>query len=162
LNRYFAQVSRWSPDTIRERGQQLAKVALKIWCDVGRMSSSLECEKLPSLVPIKIRFRDGEQPVTSWKDGFVKLLMLFDSSSPGLLLRIATDQSLNAVIAMNGDRFRRSKVQIGDVFVNTHASAAQLKDWCRKVANIAEVSSSDFEFILPGDSPEPHDAVKSV
>jgi len=162
LNRYFGDIPRWTPEAIRERGRQLAKVALKIWCDVGRIANSMEAEKLPSLVPIKIRFRDGEQTVTSWKDGFIKLLKLFDSSSPGLLLRIATDQSLNAVIAMNGDRFRRSKVQICDLFVNTHASAAQLKDWCRKVANIAEISSNDFEFILPGDTPEPRDAVKRV
>jgi hypothetical protein len=162
LNRYFAHVSRWSPNAIRERGQQLAKGALKIWCDVGRISTSVEAEKLPSFVLTRIRFRDSEQLVTSWKDGFIKLLNHFDSSSPGLLLRIAADQSLNAVIAMNADRFRRSKAQIGEIFINTHASAAQLKDWCRKIANLAEISLNDFEFILPSDTAEPHDAVKSV
>jgi hypothetical protein len=53
------------------------------------------------------------------------------------------------VIALNEDRFRRSKVQIGDLYINTHASAAQLQDWCRKVANIAGIGAHEYEFVLP-------------
>jgi hypothetical protein len=152
LNRYFAEVERWSPDAILERGRTLTQRALNIWGDVGRMSSSIETEKQSSLPPVKIRFRDAQQPVVNWKDAFIKLLKQFDASSPGLLLRIATEQTLHAVIAMNGDRFRRSKVQIGDVYINTHASAAQLQDWCRKVAKIGTIGVDDFEFVMPDDT----------
>ena len=62
-------------------------------------------------------------------------------------MRIATEKSLLAVLDLDKDRYRRSKVQIGVVFVNTHASAAQLQDWCRKVAKIGLISASDFDFI---------------
>ncbi len=148
LNRYFAEVSRWSPDAIRERGHALALRALTIWRDVGRESISIEQERRSTPPPVRIRFRDDQQPVTNWKDAFIKLLKHFDASSPGLLMRIATEQTLHAVIAMNGDRFRRSKRQIGDVYVNTHASASQLQDWCRKVAEIGKIGSSDFEFVM--------------
>jgi predicted transport protein len=101
---------------------------------------------------VRIRFRDDQQPVTSWKDAFIKLLKQFDASSPGLLLRIATEQTLTAVIAMNEDRFHRSKAQIGNVFINTHASAAQLQDWCGKVAEIGRIGSNDFEFVMSDDA----------
>ena len=101
---------------------------------------------------MRIRFRDAQQPVVNWKDAFIKLLKQIDASSPGLLLGIATEQTLPAVIAMNGDRFRRSKVQVGDVYINTHASAAQLQDWCRKVATIGTIDADDFEFIMPDDT----------
>lgn len=164
LNRYFVEVERWSPDAIRERGRTLAQRALTIWGDVGRISSSIETEKQSSLPPVKIRFRDAQQPVVNWKDAFIKLLKQFDASCPGLLLKIATKQTLHAVIAMNGERFRRSKVQIGGVYINTHASAAQLQEWCRKVAKIGTIGADEFEFVLSGDtskSPESPGRVKN-
>ena len=147
LNRYFANVDKWSPDAIRQRGRDLAKIAVGIWSDVGRESFLTEAKKQSSFILTKIRFRDSQQIVTNWKDGFVKLLQYFDTCNPGLLVRIATEKSLLAVLDLDKDRYRRSKVQIGVVFVNTHASAAQLQDWCRKVAKIGLISTSDFEFI---------------
>ena len=152
LNHYFAQIPRWSPDAILERGRALAQRALKIWGDVGRVAISIEHEKRASSPPVKIRFRTVEQRAVNWKDAFTKLLKQFEGSSPGLLMRIATEQTLNAAIATNGDRFRRSKAQIGDVYVNTHASAAQLQDWCRKVAEIGKIRLSDFEFVMSDDA----------
>ncbi|MCY2995943.1 MAG: HNH endonuclease family protein [Planctomycetota bacterium] len=149
LNRHFATVVRWSPDAIRERGRALAQRAIKIWSDVGRESISIEHEKRAITPPVRIRFRDHQQPVTSWKDAFIKLLKQFDASSPGLLLRIATERTLTAVIAMNEDRFHRSKAQIGNVYINTHAAAAQLQDWCGKVAELGRIGSTDFAFVMP-------------
>lgn len=149
LNRYFADVERWSPAAIRERGRSLAQRALMIWGDVGRSPTSIEPEKRSSPTPVKIRFRDIEQSAVNWKDAFIKLLKQFEATSPGLLMRIATEQTLHGVIALNGDRFRRSKAQIGDVYINTHASAAQLQDWCRKVAGIGNFGLTDFEFVMP-------------
>jgi hypothetical protein len=147
LNHYFAEVERWSPVAIRNRGHALASRALTIWRDIGETPNASEAEKQSSEPPVRIRFRHAQQPVKNWKDAFIKLLTHFDASSPGLLLRIATEQTLNAVIALNGDRFRLSKKQIGDVFINTHASAASLQDWCRKVAKLGSISVEDFEFI---------------
>lgn len=88
---------------------------------------------------------------------FAKLLTQFDASNLGLLLRIATEQTLPAVIALDSARFRGSEVQIGDVFVNTHASAAQLQDWCRKVAEIGGIGSAGFEFVMPETSSDSMD-----
>ncbi|MBI2478052.1 MAG: hypothetical protein HYV60_05215 [Planctomycetia bacterium] len=108
--------------------------------------------KTTSVPPVRIRFRDTEQPVLNWKDAFTKLLTQFDASSPGLLQRIANEQTLPAVIAMDSAGFRGSEVRIGDVFVNTHGSAPQLQDWCRKVAEIGNISSTDFAFVMPDDA----------
>ncbi len=152
LNSYFADIERWSSDAIRERGRVLAQLALTIWRDVGRIPSSTETKKKSSPIPVKIRFRNTEQPVANWKDAFIKLLKQFDASMPGLLLTIATDQTFQAVISMNEDRFERSKAKIGNVYINTHASAAQLQDWCRKVAKIGAIGVEDFEFVMPVDA----------
>jgi hypothetical protein len=152
LNRHFASVKRWSLDSMHQRGHELAQRALGIWPDVGRESSLVEAEKASSLPPNSIRFRDLEEPVVNWKDAFIKLLKKFDADNPGLLMRIAKEQTLHSVIAMDGDRFRRSNVQIGDIFVNTHASAAQLKDWCRRVATIGAIGADDFDFVMSDDA----------
>jgi hypothetical protein len=77
----------------------------------------------------------------------------FEANSPGLLQRIATEQALDSFVAMNGDRFSRSKVRIGDVYVNTHASAATFLKWCRRVAEIGGIAPVDFEFLMPTDGP---------
>src|SRR5207237_100919 len=118
LNTYFAEIDRWSPDAIRARGRKLAQLALAIWHDVGRTSNLVENKKQSSPPPVKIRFRATEQSVINWKDAFIKLLKQFDASSPGLLLSIATERTLHAVISMIEDQFPRSRVKIGDVYIN--------------------------------------------
>ena len=148
LNHYFAQVPRWTPDAIRERARDLATRAVKIWGAVGVASKSTE--RPLRLAPVKVRFRGTEQGVLNWKDAFVKLLTQFDACAPGLLLRIASDHAV-AFIATNADRFPRSKARIGEIYINTHASAAQLQEWCRKVAEIGNIGLSDYEFIMPAD-----------
>ena len=147
LNRYFADVDRWSPDAIRERGQVLARRALSIWEDVGRPPVPTEPERRSTPRPAKLRFRDDVRPVTSWKDAFVKLFERFEEAQPGLLMQIASGQTLYEAVALDCDRFRRSHKQIGGVFVNTHASAALLQKWSRKVAEIGGFDPDDFEFV---------------
>ena len=147
LNRYFAQVERWTPDVIRKRGSDLAQRALRMWPDVGRDTVLTENGQ-SVVVPVKVRFKETTQPVSNWKDAFIKLLSLFEETLPGLLDRIARTKSLEAVIAFDDQRFRRSKVKIDKVFVNTHASAAQLRDWCQKIAREGKIDDSDFEFII--------------
>ena len=105
--------------------------------------------KTTSVPPVRIRFRDTEHPVLNWKDAFTKLLTLFDANSPGLLQRIANEQTLPTVIAIDSAGFRGSEVRIGEVFVNTHANAAQLQDWCRKIAELGGIGPSEFDFIMP-------------
>lgn len=152
LNTYFAKIERWTPDAIHERGRYLAQLAITIWQDVGRVPSADETKRKSSPLPVKIRFRATEEPIENWKDGFIKLLMQFDATGPGLLRTIAMEHSLDAAISVDQDRFQRSKAKIGEVYVNTHGSAVQLQDWCRKVAKIGKINANEYEFVMPGDT----------
>jgi uncharacterized protein with ParB-like and HNH nuclease domain len=151
LNRHFDQVERWTPDRIRERGAALAEAATRIWPDVGRIPGTTDREKRPSQPPVAVRYRESRQSCKNWRDGFTRLLKLFEASKPGTLSRIADEQALIAVVSRDPSRFQRSRLQVGDVYVNTHASAAQLQDWSRKIADLAGISPSDYEFIMPGE-----------
>jgi hypothetical protein len=156
LNDYFAGVPRWSADAIRQRGRELAQRALTIWKDVGRGPAPVKTERQPGVVPIRVRFRNAHEDVVSWRDGFIKLLTLFEASRPGLLRRIAAERTLHAAIATEGGRFHRSKAEVGGVYINTHGSADQLHGWCRKVATIGGIGEHEFEFVLPGTPPTSH------
>ena len=102
-------------------------------CDVGRLPSTNETEKQSGLPPTKIRFRGTHQAVATWRDAFITLLKQFEATVPGLLLRIATEQTLHAVIALEGDRFRRSSVQVGTVFINTHATRLSCRNGAERL-----------------------------
>jgi hypothetical protein len=149
LNTYFADVTQWTPEAIRERGRYLAKLAVQIWPDVGRTPKSAGLERSVSIAPSKVRFRSDIDSVDNWKDAFVKLLKHFDTTVPGLLQKIATERMLEAVVSNDEKRFRRARAKIGDIYVNTHASANQLKEWCRKIAKIANINEVDYDFIIP-------------
>jgi hypothetical protein len=133
---------------IAERGEKLSALAVEIWPDVGRGSSALDTERRPSVSPKAVRFRDIREPAANWKDAYIKLLQLFESESPGLLTRIALVESNYGFVSLQGNRFQRSVIRLGDVYVNTHASATQLQNWCRRVAEIGGLAASDYEFIV--------------
>jgi len=148
LNRHFSDIERWTLGAIRDRGRALAEQALKVWPDVGRSSRPDEAKRATNRRPSKVRFRGVEYPVRNWKDAYVKLLTLFEEANPGLLRRLTADGALNAVLAPDESRFRRSKERIGSVVVNTHASASQLQTWCHRIAETAGIGVNEFDYIL--------------
>lgn len=155
LNRDFAEIHQWTPEAIRERGRSLAHRALGVWPDVGRSSRPDEIKRTANRRPVKVRFRGVEHPVKNWKGAYIKLLTLFEESTPGLLNRLVATDALNAVLASNESRFRRSKERIGSVVVNTHASASQLQSWCLRIAEAAGIGIHEFDYVLSEPASKP-------
>lgn len=148
LNQHFRDIDRWTDERIRERGTILAQRALQVWPDVGRIPASLERGKQPDQRPTAVQFCSIEHPCKNWRDGFVKLVRLFEESNPGLMTRLADDGTLYAIVSKDSNRFVRSKSQIGGVFVNTHASAEQLRDWLKKIAQRGGFEEEDYGYII--------------
>ena len=146
LNRYFANIERWTADCIRDRALSLASRALKIWPDVGRTQTPQIARKTDSSRCDAVRFLGATYPVTTWKDGFVALLERFDLNQPGLLKRIAVERKMPTVISLNELQFQKAKVRIGDVYITTYASATTFQDWCRRAAVYGGIGESDYAF----------------
>lgn len=155
LNRYFAEVQQWTPEAILDRGRSLTRKALEVWPDVGRSSRPDEIKRSATRRPQKVRFRGVEHPVKNWKSAYIKLLTLFDEASPGLLNRLVAEGALNAVLASDESRFRRSKERVGTVVVNTHASASQLQSWCLRIAEAAGIGIHEFDYVLSEPASKP-------
>ena len=152
LNRYFAEVTSWTPEAIRRRGLELAKRSLEIWPDVSRATTILTQERKQTSPPIKIRFRDQYETVKTWKEAYLKLLKHFDMNNPRLLNRIASEGSLYTAITMDSEKFRKRVDKIGEIYLNIDATAATFQNWCRKVAEIGGYELAEYEFVTRDES----------
>ena len=55
-----------------------------------------------------------------------------------------------ADLSIEADRFHRSKILVGGVFVNTHASGKALQRRVKKIMEYAGIFGSDYEFVFAG------------
>lgn len=154
LNRYFDQVENWTPAAIMERGKSIADRALTIWPDVGRDGLALADTVIGAQKPVAVRFQGQTHPITTWKEGTVKLIEMFEAAQPGILASIVSKGELSTELSSDSKRFPRSNVVVGGVYFNTHASVIELKRRLRKIAERLGVSEADYTFIF-GSNPQP-------
>ena len=129
-------------------GTYASAATLQGWCRRVASLGNISDSDYEFTSPETVRFGGVIRQVSTWKQGFLELLGLFDSSELGLLKRIAAERSM-PFISLDEDQFKAFKVQIGDVHINTHAGSATFQDWCRRVASLANISESDYGFVIP-------------
>lgn len=149
LNRYFANVETWTADAIEARGQALTERALTIWRDLLRSDSPQPAGLRFERKPVAVRFRNQEEPVTTWKQAALKLIEWFEAASPGLLVELERKQVITSVLSADPSRFARSRGQIGGVYVQMHGSAKTLRTYVKWVAQQAGIGEPDYAFVLP-------------
>ena len=148
LNRYFANAETWTADAIEERGRALSELATKIWHDLVRPDTPQPAGVRFEPRPVAVRFRKQEEPVTSWKQGALKLIEWFEVASPGLLVELDRKQVITSVLSMDAARFARSRGQIGGVYVQMHGSAKTLRTFVKWIAQEAGIGEFEYEFVL--------------
>lgn len=149
LNRHFDQVEHWTPAAIEARARSIAERALTIWADVGRDGLVQAAIVVGAQKPVAVRVQGQILPITTWKDGTVKLVEIFEAANPGLLVSIVSKGELTADLSADPDRFPRSKTFVGGVYFNTHASVHGLRRRLRKIAERAGISQADYAFVMP-------------
>ena len=150
LNKSFDNVDRWTPAAIEDRARAIAKMALKIWSDVGRDAVAGKDHVVGLRKPVAVRFQGQVHPITTWKEGAAKLLELFETAKPGHLAAMVEQSIMPADLSIEADRFHRSKILVGGVFVNTHASGKALQLRVKKIMEYAGIFGSDYEFVFAG------------
>lgn len=149
LNRHFDQVEQWTPAAIEARARSIGERALTIWADVGRDGLAQADTVVGAQKPVAVRFQGQIHPMSTWKQGTVKLVEMFDAARPGLLASLVSKGELATELSADPDRFPRSKVSVGGVYFNTHASVRELKCKLRKIAERAGISQTDYAFVMP-------------
>ena len=81
-------VDRWTAGAIEKRGQMLAQQALHVWPALAKPDAPQPAGLRFERKPVAVRFRKQEEPVSSWKQGALKLIELFENAAPGLLVEL--------------------------------------------------------------------------
>ncbi len=152
LNRYFMHVDRWTAGAIEKRGQMLAQQALHVWPALAKPDAPQPAGLRFERKPVAVRFRKQEEPVSSWKQGALKLIELFENAAPGLLVELEKKQVITSVLSVDPNRFARSRGQIGTMYVQLHGSAKTLRTYVKWIAQQAGISDSEYEFLMPNAS----------
>jgi len=148
LNRHFEKEPHWTASSIIERGISLAQKALVIWPDVGREGLTQVESVTPGQKPVAVRFETQTYSIKTWKNGTVKLLEMFETSKPGVLVELVSKGELAAELSSDPDRFPRSKVAVGGVYFNTHASKVELIRRLRKIAERIGIDEKDYGYVF--------------
>lgn len=152
LNRHFDPVERWMPAAIEARAKSLAERALKIWADVGRDGLVQVEVVVGAQKPVAVRFKGQIYLISTWKEGTVKIVEMFEAASPGILASLVSNGELTTELSTDPNRFPRSKVIVGGVYVNTHASVQELKRRLRKIAERAGNGETDYALVFANDT----------
>ena len=99
-----------------------------------------------------IRYKDKLLAVSTWKDGSLKLLELFEEAKPGVLASLVADGQLPNELSKDPNRFFRSKALVGGVYFNSHASGNGLKRKLKRIAERVGVKESEYGFVFENDS----------
>ena len=148
LNRHFDRVERWTPAVIVSRATSIADRALTIWRDVGRAGLAEADAVIGTQKPIAVRFQGQTVPISTWKEGTVKLIQMFEDAQPGILASICSKDELATALSADSARFTRSTAIVGGVYFNTHASVKELKRRLRKIAELAGIGETDYAFVF--------------
>jgi uncharacterized protein with ParB-like and HNH nuclease domain len=151
LNRYFADVEHWTPAAIEARGEAIAKRALTIWPDVGRDRVDQADTSIAVQKPVAVLFQGKSHRVRTWREGAVKLIEMFEAAQPGILASLAAKGELLTELSADSSRFPRSKVCVGGVYFNTHASVHELKRRLKRIAQRAGIGDSEYAFVAAND-----------
>ena len=90
-------------------------------------------------------------PISTWKQGTVKLVEMFEATRPGILASLVSNGDLATELSADPDRFPRSKATVGGVYFNTHASVHELKRRLKKIAERAGIGETDYAFVVAND-----------
>ena len=104
---------------------------------------------------IAVRFRGQVQPISTWKEGTIKLVEMFEAAQPGMLASLVATGDFTADLSADPHRFHRSKANVGGVYFNTHASMQELKRRLRKIAEGAGIGETDYAFVPASENPPP-------
>ena len=70
-----------------------------------------------------------------------------------MLASLVAKGELATELSADPDRFPRSRVIVGGVFFNTHASVRELKRRLGKIAERVGIGESDYSFVSANDTP---------
>lgn len=144
LNKYFQNVDIWTRETLEKRGEILANMVLKIWPYFGDDSLKVPSKtKVKGAIPKSVKIFNQEYSVKSWRDILVKTLDEISDYDTGKFNQIL--QQFPRFLTENNQDFRETRQLKNGIYVNVNLSGKDIRAFCQKAIEIAELSSEDWE-----------------
>ena len=160
MNTYIARKDKWTLLELEERSQYLVQRALEIW---SMPTTEYQPEKkqldsctlgddinLSGRVIARFRYKNTEQPVTSWVEMFQKVLQILYGEDRNVITKLAVSKEDNIAMhfSMDSNDFNNS-VEIGDgIYVWTHTSTQSKLSVLNRIFKLYDVDPNDLIFYL--------------
>lgn len=160
MNTYISKKEKWTLTELEDRSQYLRGRALEIWAAPVTAFKPREKqmdaytldddENLSGRTITRFRYKNAEQPVTSWVEMFQKVLQILYAEDKSVLTRLAvsSDESIGYHFSIGPHELLKS-VEIGDgVYVLTNTSTQSKLSVLNRVFKLYDADPSDLVFYL--------------
>ncbi len=147
LNNYFASVSEWKSEQIKQRTEQLAELALNFWAYFGDTEQAVVPttkirHKTTGTKPSRIKLENQKLPVHSWRDVLITVLEFIAKEEPDVFEKIATEYP--KFLSQDVDKFRRSAPLNNGYYMEVNLSAGNIYDFCCKAMTDIGLTTDDW------------------
>ena len=167
LNKYIAELGQWNEEELKARNNHLLEKALNVW----KMPTTDFMPKLPeyevfsldeapeptNLIIKKFSYGDIEQPVESWIEMFLQIILILHNSNPAVLYGLATNKDENPDLANSFSLNKAGDKKYGEIdsnlYVNKHLNNTTKLNLLRKIFKLFGADSEDLVFYV--EKPKP-------
>ena len=167
MNTWIADKDKWTLEELEERSKYLENRALCIWAipvtDYKPAEKQLDYftldddfDLLKGRTIAKFRYKNTEQPVSSWVEMYQKVLQILFAEDKTIItnLAVAKEEGLAAHFTLSEDYFAKS-VEIGDgIHIWTNTNTSSKLSVLSKVFELYGVEPMDLEFYLRDEAEE--------
>lgn len=160
MNTYISKKENWTLKELEERSEYLKERALKIWVmpvtEFQPKEKQLDSctldddENLTGRMVVKFRYKNTEQPVTSWVEMYQKVLQILYAEDKTIITKLAlsNDDNLSLHFSLDTSNFKKSE-EIGDgIFVWTNTSTQNKLSVLNRIFKRYNADPSDLVFYL--------------
>jgi hypothetical protein len=147
LNKYFAEISKWTRTEIEDRTETLAKKALEIWNYFGQENSNPKgVHEVTGTIPVGLKILGQHFEVKSWRDVMEKTLNVIADLEPDKFEVIANN--FPKYIGKDKGKFRATRKLENDYFIEVNTSAQFISKFCYQAMETIELTTDEWEVII--------------
>lgn len=164
MNTYISKKEKWTLTGLEDRSQYLRGRAIEIWAAPVTTFKPQEKqmdtytldddENLSGRTIIRFRYKNAEQPVTSWVEMFQKVFQILYAEDKSVITRLAvsSDENIGYHFSIGPHELLKS-VEIGDgIYVLTNTSTQSKLSVLNRVFKLYDADPSDLVFYLRDES----------
>lgn len=147
LNKYFAEIPKWTRAEIEARAETLAKKALEIWSYFGQENSKpTDIQDVTGTSPVGLKILGQHFEVKSWRDVMEKTLNVIADLEPEKFEVIAS--IFPKYVGKDKNRFREFRQLENSYYIEVNLSAKSIQKLCYQAIEAIELTSDEWEVII--------------